>query len=270
LSGLLALFANNLLPVFLIAGCGYVLARVSGLQPRPVSILAFYLFTPCLIFNLLYSNELKTGEIFKMSGFALAGILGIGVLAWIVGQALRVERRLLMAIMLTSMFSNAGNFGLSLNQFAFGEKALAYASLYFVISAVLSYTVGVVVASLGSTGWRQALTGLFKVPVVYAVILGVLFNELGWRLPLPLDRTVGLLGDGAIPVLLVLLGIQLQHSVGSNHTGALWAANGLRLLVSPALAIGLSLAFGLQGPAPGWDPESAMPTAITTTVLARV
>lgn len=269
MSSLLALFANNILPIFLVAGCGFMMARFFEIPPRPVSQLAFYLFSPCLVFNLLTTSQLAPSAILTMSAFSAASILGLGLITWAIGRLLRLDRSLLMALLLTTMFSNAGNFGLSLNLFAFGESALAYASLYFVISAILTYTVGVMVASLGSTGWKKALASLFRVPAVYAVVLALVFNAFNLSLPLPLERAVTLLGNAAIPTLMVLLGVQLQASQWSSHTLALGLSNGLRLIAGPVLGLALSLAFGLQGAAyQAGITESGMPTAILTTVLA--
>jgi hypothetical protein len=167
------------------------------------------------------------------------------------------------------MFGNAGNYGLSLNLFAFGEEALAYASLYFVTAAILTYTLGVFIASLGSMSIKDSLVGLLKVPMVYAVALAFIFTMLGWTLPLALDRTVNLLADAAIPVLLVLMGIQLHHTTWNGQTKALVLSNSMRLVGGPILALGLSVVFGLTGTArQAGVTEAAVPTAVMMTVLA--
>lgn len=269
MSQLLGLFSNNILPIFLTAGAGFISAKYLQVTPRSVSLLAFYIFSPCLIFNLLTTSRLGGGEISRMAGFTVASILLIGLLAGLIGWLLRLERRLLFALLLVAMFSNAGNYGLSVNLFAFGEDALAYASLYFVSVAILMYTVGVVIASLGHASLAKALAGLLKVPAVYAVLLALIFNHFDWKLALPLARSVDLLAGAAIPVLMVLMGVQLQASRWTDHTLALGLGNLLRLVVAPALALGVSLLFRLQGPAfQAGIVESAMPTAVVMTVLA--
>ena len=204
-----------------------------------------------------------------MAGFAIVIVVAVGGLTWIAGRLFGFGRQLLVAVLITTMFANSGNFGLSLTLFAFGKEALTYAALYFVTTAILTYTLGVVIASLGSASLGQALLGLFKVPAVYAVVLALIFSQLDWQLPLFADRTVSLLGNAAVPVLLVLMGLQLQHSKFNGDLRALATSNTIRLVISPALAIGLSIVFGLQGAArQAGIIESAMPTAIMTTVLA--
>ncbi|MFC1936358.1 AEC family transporter [Chloroflexota bacterium] len=269
MTALLSLFTNNLLPIFLTAGAGYLLSRYTELDARTLSRTIFYLFSPCLVFNVLTANQLEGGDSLRITTYAVVFTLLIGVITLLIGLALKLERRILVAVLITSMFTNAGNFGLSLNNFAFGDDAFAYASLYFVMSGMMIYTLGVLIASMGNAGIKQAILGLLRLPTVYAVILALIFNNLGWGLPVPVERSVTLLGQAAIPSMLVLLGMQLKYADLSANKLPLLLANGMRILVAPLLAIGLSVIFGLAGPArQAGITEAAMPTAVMTTVLA--
>ena len=212
MSDLFYLFSNNILPIFLAAGAGFLVAKYLGVSARAVSRIAFYIFSPCLIFVLLTSGKLDGNDITQMAGFAAASILLIGVITAIIARLLRFDRSITAALLITVMFANAGNFGLSLNLFAFGENAVAYASIFFVTSAFLVYTLGVVLASWGHSDIKTAIMGVFKVPVIYAVIFAFIYNWLDWQLPLPVERTVNLLSEAAIPVMIVLLGIQLYNA----------------------------------------------------------
>lgn len=266
---LLLIFSNNLLPILLAAGSGYLAAKFLDVTPRSLSQVAFYIFSPCLVFNLLTSSELTPQDITRMVGFTLVVLIALGVAASLLGLALRLQRSLLVAFVLTVMFGNAGNYGLSLNLFAFGEDALAYASLYFVTTAILTYSLGVVIASLGQSSLKTAIFGLLKVPALYALFLALIFIRFDRELALPLDRTITLLSDAAIPVLMVLMGVQLYNSKWSNHTFTLGMATFIRLIASPALALGISWLFRLEGAAfQAGITESAVPTAIMMTVLA--
>ncbi|MCK4899334.1 MAG: AEC family transporter [Anaerolineales bacterium] len=269
MNSLLILFANNILPIFLAAGAGYLVAKYLGVKPHSISRIAFYIFSPSLIFRLLTTSQLNNNDVFSMVGFAAASMLVVGFITWVIGRILRIQRRLLVAVVLTAMFGNSGNYGLSLNLFAFGEDALAYASLFFVTAAILTYTLGVFIASLGSSSVKKSLQGLLKVPVIYAVGLAFLFNAMNWTLPLAMDRTVNLLADAAIPVLIVLMGIQLRQTRWNGQAKALGLSNSMRLIGGPILALGLSVVFGLTGAArQAGVTEAAVPTAIMMTVLA--
>ncbi|MFU8773425.1 MAG: AEC family transporter [Anaerolineales bacterium] len=269
MNNLALLFSNNILPIFLAAGTGFLAAKYLKVNARSISKVAFFIFSPCLIFTLITTSQLGDYEVLRMASYALVNILVIGAVAWVIGRLIRLERRLLIALLLSTMFVNAGNYGLSLNLFAFGEPGLAHASIYFVISAILMYTLGVVIASLGKFSLKDALVGLLKIPIVYAVILGMLFTRFEWQLPLPFDRTVTILGNAAIPVLMVLMGIQLAKAKWNGEKLAMAVTNSVRLVAAPLLAILLSTPFGLHGVArQAGILEASMPTAVISIILA--
>lgn len=269
MSDLLSLFLNNLLPIFLAAGAGYLLAHRLKVPVRPLSQSAFYVFSPCLIFRLMTSTKLTGAEIGGAVLFSVVTGLGMGLLAWLIGKGLHFERKILAATALTSMFTNAGNYGLAVTLFAFGEEALSYASIFFVTNALMAYSIGALTASLGSSSLAQSLKNLLRVPALYGMLLGLGVMALDWQLPLPVNRAIDLLADASIPVLLVVLGMQLQASQWRGNRLPLAVASGLRLLVAPLLAIGISLLFGIQGATrQALVLEASMPTAVLTTVIA--
>jgi predicted permease len=269
LTNLVLLFIDNLLPIFLAAGTGYLLSRWLKADPRTLSQVAFYIFSPCLVFTILIENQVTENEIIKMLLLAWGVIAVTGVLAWLTGQLFKLDRKMLVAVMLTSIFMNSGNFGMSFNQFAFGQEGLAQSGIFFVSMSIATYTVGIFIASMGRASPRQALVNLLKVPAIYAVLLAMVFLRTGWKLPLPIQRTTDLLGDAAIPTMLVLLGMQLSALRWDGQIRPLLLANSLRLLIAPLAALGLVLVIGLTGVARQVGVlEASMPSAVLTIVLA--
>ncbi len=269
MTNLVLLFIDNLLPIFLAAGTGYLLSRWLKADPRTLSQVAFYIFSPCLVFTILIENQVTENEIIKMLLLAWGVIAVTGVLAWLTGQLFKLERKMLVAVMLTSIFMNSGNFGMSFNQFAFGQEGLAQSGIFFVSMSIATYTVGIFIASMGRASPRQALVNLLKVPAIYAVLLAMVFLRTGWKLPLPIQRTTDLLGDAAIPTMLVLLGMQLSALRWDGQIRPLLLANSLRLLIAPLAALGLVLVIGLTGVARQVGVlEASMPSAVLTIVLA--
>jgi malate permease and related proteins len=249
LRDLLGLFFNNLFPILLAAVIGFALAKWLKINPRPLSQVVFYVFSPILVFNLLTSSQLSNLDILKTAGFALIMLVIVGLITWLLGSILHLNRSILAAVLITSMFMNAGNYGLPLTSFAFGEAALAFASVFFVVNALFTNTVGIVIASSGKMSVVEAIKGLVKFPAIYALIAGVIFLQFKWQLPSGLDRTVTLLSNAAIPCMLVLLGMQLVNIKLDGHIKPLILTSGMRLLVAPAIAFGLSLLFKLSTPA---------------------
>ncbi len=269
MTSLFLLFIDNLLPIFLAAGTGYLLSRWLKSEPRTLSQVTFYIFSPCLIFEILIENQISENEIIKMLFLACGVMTIIGLLAWLTGKAFKFERKMLVAILLTSIFMNSGNFGMSFNLFAFGQEGLAQSGVFFVATSIATYTVGIFIASMGGASPIKALLNLLKVPAIYAVLLAVVCVYTGLKLPQPIQRTTQLLGDASIPAMLVLLGMQLAGLRWNAQIRSLFFANGLRLLVAPLVALGLVLVLGLNGLSRQVGVlEASMPSAVMSIVLA--
>ena len=266
---LAATFANNILPIILLSGAGFALGKVLHIDPRSLGRVVFYVFSPILIFDLLVQNQLKLSEAAIVIAFALFFILMIGALTLLLGVFLKLERSALVAILITTMFANTGNYGLPLVSFAFGEQALSYAGIYFATTTLLFYTLGVFLASLGHMTFKEAILGLFRIPTMYGVVLAVLINILNLEIPMPVARAVELAAGGTIPLMLVLLGVQLTHVEFSGNQRALQLSVSLRLVIAPLAALLFAGLFGLQGfPRQASVTQASMPSMVSATVLA--
>ncbi len=269
LTALLNTFAINLLPILLLSGAGFILGKRLQVEPRPLGQVIFYLFSPILVFNLLWNNRLSWRE---AGGVALYAILLCLLLALLMALALgrtSLTPQTRLGLVLSVAFANTGNYGLPLVAFAFGKEALAYATIYFVTNSLMFNTFGVMVASLGHLNMIRAVGNLLRVPTIYALIAAALAIHFRLQLPASLQRALDLGASGAIPLMLVLLGLELQKVSWSNHRRLIWGTVGLRLLGAPLLAFLLNLSFGFQGKAlQAVLTQSSMPTAVTTTVLA--
>jgi predicted permease len=266
---LLAIFSNNILPVLLLSGAGFALGKALDLDARPLGRVIFYILSPVLIFNLLTSNKLPLDRIGLMVGFSATGSLIIAGLAFLTGKLFRLERGALVVVVLTSMCVNAGNFGLPLVSFAFGQEALAYASIFFATNSLILNTLGVIISSLGHLDLKRALLGLLRVPTIYAIVLAILFIYTGWTLPEPIERTFSLAAGGAIPGMLILLGLELRKFEWSRNLRAMSILVIIRLVIGPLIGLGIAAFFGLQNPAKlAGIAEMSMPSAVMNTVLA--
>jgi predicted permease len=266
---LFSTFANNILPIILISGAGFLLGKLITVDSRTLGRVVFYLFSPLLIFDLLLKSKLDYRQAITTIAYTATVIATLCILAFLLGKLLRLKRPMLLAVIITVAFGNTGNYGLPLISFAFGEQALAYASIYFVTTTILLNTVGVLIASLGHMDLKTALLGLFKVPLIYAVALALLLNGTGFILPAAFVRTIDLAAGGSIPLMLVLLGLELTRVEWTNSLRALGLGAFLRLIAGPLVGILLTKVYNIQGAARSGDIlQASMPAAVATTVLA--
>jgi predicted permease len=246
-----------------------LIGKYLSIDSRTVGRLVFYFFSPVLVFNLITQSQLPFTEMIVTAAYATAVMIACGLLAMMGGLVFHLERRALIAVVLVSMFANNGNFGLPLISFAFGPAALAHSSIYFVTSGVLVNSLGVLIASLGHLNIKNSLLGLLKIPTIYALAAALLTVRFNLALPLPLERSISLVAGGTVPMMLVLLGLELQKAQWTRNLRGLALGTSVRLLAGPVIGLIMASLFGMTGSAKqGSVLESAMPSAVINTVLA--
>jgi predicted permease len=265
-----AILYNNIVPIFIAIGLGYTLERRLKIEIKSVSRTIFYALSPCLVFSSLVKSTVSGEEFWRIASFEMLITLIVALVAWGVARTLHSDRAMESAFLLTILFVNSGNYGLSVNQLAFGDEALARAVIYFVVSSLLVNTTGVYLASRGQARAGDALINVFKVPIVYAVFLAVFVKLINLNVTgSPVFKAVEIVGQGAVPLMLLLLGMQLARTSPAQRVKMAGLAAFIRLVVAPAIAFALANLLSLAGPTlQACVVESSMPTAVTTTVLA--
>ncbi len=266
---LLTILTNQIAPILLAAGAGFFLGRKFKTDIRAVARIAFYILTPCLVYVSLTENRLGGDEFGRLALFTVGVVLLLGLTAFAFGKVIGLDRQALMGLMVVNMFGNTGNYGLPLATFAFGAEALARAVVFYVISTIGVYSLGIVIASSGRANLWQALTGVFKAPVIYGVLAAIGLQLAGVELPLMLSRAVKLLSQAALPVMLIVLGLQLAEVKRPDNLRLITLASLFQLLSGAAIGLLMAALVGLSGPArQAAILEAAMPTAVITTILA--
>jgi len=269
----MTILLDVILPVLLVAGVAALAQPFLRLDVRSISRVAFYLFAPALVFDSLAHSSVGGAEYAQIAAVLLLTTAVLWVLGEVAARLLRLEGPVRSAFLLTLLLMNAGNYGLPVTQFAFGDDGLARAVLFLTVSATLSASLGVYLAARGRASAWLALRRVAGVPMVYAAALGLIFNLFHLTLPDPLLKAVRLLGQATVPVFLVVLGIQLAQTFRAKrhplHLPALTVVAVGRLCLAPALALALAWALGLHGLTRSVVVlESATPTAVVSTILA--
>jgi predicted permease len=265
---LASIFLQNLLPVMLLAGLGLLLQRLLRIDPRPISQIIFYAFSPALVFSLLIKIPFDVSEMLRMAAFVALLLLVLALLSWALARALGLSRTLASAFVLCVTFMNAGNLGLPITQLAFGEVTRAWATVFFCTTSLTANSAGAWIAGVGRTTARRALAGLAKVPAVYAIPLGMILHSRGVSLPPLLAVPVGLLAAATIPSMLLLLGMQLGRNGRPTRPGLLGRQPSCACCF-PALAWTFVQVFRLPpAAAQAGILEAAMPSAVLASILA--
>lgn len=272
MTSILSPMVSAILPILAIAAVGYLLSVLRPIDTEPLAAVSIYVLLPALVFYSLATSEItaETTAIF-FAGIALfTGLMA--VLAELTGRAITHSEPALNGLVLSTSFPNAGNFGIPFMIFAFGAVGRSAAVLFLIGQSVFMYTFGVYVASRGgSISPRAIVERVLKLPLLYATVGALVVRYFGVVPPTgsTVMETIRLTGDAAIPVMLLLLGIELANVENVVALRRVVPGVTLKLLLAPVLAVGIALAIGLTGTVGRvFILEAAMPTAITPLALA--
>jgi predicted permease len=262
---------DAVLPAFLIAALGFFAGSRLKLEKQTLSRVCLHFLVPALAFNSLVTSKVDLAVASKLVAAALAFPFMEIALFFPLFKLLKWDQNRSRAMLLATIFTNAGNYGLPVMLFAFGQEGMDLGVVFMVSQTLLIYTLGVYIAASSQMNAGTAMKQVLKMPAVYAAILGVIVRLSGVRVPDILMRPVGLLAQAAVPVFLLLLGIQL---IGSGAATRSWKVPSigvlLRLVVAPMIAAVLGGVIGLSGlPWKILVLQGAMSTPVNATVLAQ-
>jgi predicted permease len=268
--GLLAsILLSDILPIFAIAGAGFLLARYAGIDVKMLSRVVFYSLLPCLAFRLLVSSTASGPNVAILMLLAVAIMGTMGLVGFGAAKALGLDGKPLRAFLMVVMFSNGGNYGLPVLRFAFGPETLTYGTIFFLTGSVTTYVAGAFFAGSHRSKIAGALEKVWKMPSLYGLAMALIVRAGGHPVPEAIMRPIELLSDAALPVMILVLGMQLERAVWPARPGIVTIAVGISLLVAPVVALGLCALLGLTGPArQAAVILSSMPVAVITTILA--
>ena len=256
-------------PVLLIGAAGYALGRSRLVDAQPLTSLSVAVLAPAISFYAVTTATGDHGVLARMTLYLVLQLLVIGALAIAVSAAFGWDRARRTGLLLATLFSNAGNAGLPLALFAWGSRGLAAALAFFAVQAVIVNVLAAYIAAQAESGARRALRTLARLPVTYAVAAGLLLDVLGVVPPAPVAKAAELLANGAVAVMLLLIGVQLAQVRPGGEWPAITAATVIRLGVAPVLAWVTAPWVGLEGVARQTSIlQSSLPTAVTAAIWA--
>ncbi|WP_342078310.1 AEC family transporter [Yoonia sp. SS1-5] len=253
---------NITAPVFLLAAVGFFWVKL-GFEYRVefVTRLAMTLSVPCLIFVALIRTEIAPEALAAISLASLGAYAVVMVGCLVLVRLLRLDVATYVAPL---SFGNTGNLGLPLALFAFGEIGLGYAVVVFAVMAILSFTIGIWLVSGGGS-----LVRVVKEPLVAATLLGALFLWQGWQTPAFLTNAMDLIGQMAIPMMLITLGVAIAR-LQTKAIGQAIILSVIKVLICVAAGWAATRVFDLEPVAAAvLIVQLATPVAVTSYLLAE-
>lgn len=248
-------------PVFALAAIGFVWVKLGAdYDIAFVTRLAMQVSIPCLIVSVMSTIEIDPEAFTRV---ALASLAAYGAVAVLSVAALRWLGVSFKAYLAPFIFGNTGNMGLPIAYFAYGEQGLVFAMVVFAVMATLSFTLGIWVTA----GLKSPMEPL-KQPVFYSAVLGSVIALEGWTPPNVVLNTLELVGQIAIPAMLITLGVAMAR-LNVRSAGAAFGLSLAKAAICAAAGVGAAWGFGLEDAAAGaLILQVLMPVAVTNYMLA--
>ena len=239
--------AQIIIPIFLLILLGVAMRRWFGLREDfwlQLDRLIYYVFFPALLFSTLSHFKIDLGAATPMlmvaTLFMCAGI----ALGYVAKYLFHAPAKVYSATFQSSFRFNS-YVGLAIAGGFHGQTGLAAIGLLMGFMVPLANVASVLMLARHSEShW---LKEILLNPLIVATAGGIVFSIAGWHLPKMFDTTLGLLAQASLPMGLIAVGAGLRMQGLHSHPGTLWYGVAVKLLMLPAIAWGLAVAFKLNG-----------------------
>jgi len=262
------------LPVFLLIAVGSWMQKVFKLDLYTLAKINFYCITPAAVFMSMYHSNMSGELLGTVTLFYAIYVLILYIIGSVVSRSFRMNKGMKAAFNNSIMLDNAGNYGLPINALVFRGDPLASSiqALVMSLQSLLTFTYGVlsIQGAKLKGNYRAVIIGFLKMPVPYALLLGILFQA--WKLPLPtfLSMPLTYAQQSMVAVALLTLGAQIVKYPIRLYRLDVYISTFIRLLIGPAIGISIVLLLGLEGiAAQALIIASGMPTGVNSSILAE-
>jgi hypothetical protein len=239
IGGLLAVIAGLI---------GYVavgfLLRASGLlspdDAKPLNALLMYVALPALIFSTVQRAQLDWA-LAALPAIAWVVVVGGLVVSWLITRLLKLNGPQTGAFMLVAVFGNTAYMGYPVATALLGDAGLVRA----IISDIFGNTIAIislgtfVVSRFGQRGVRvNPLREVLTFPPFIALAAGLLLHSAA--IPQQVSSWLDALGNLVVPMIMISVGLTLKPAALRGHLPNALIVAGIKLVLLPALALGLS------------------------------
>ena len=263
----------TILSIILMIGIGYALKRIDFLSEKdinPLNKIIMNILLPCMIFSALYSSDLSLIPKLGILPFViLISSFVTGLVSFLILKKLGYDDKKLWTVLVTVMIANTAFMGYPVNLGIFGHEGFLRAIFCDIatmcIFLILSF---VLVIKFGGTV-KKAIRKIALFPPLWAIVFGLGLNILNVPIGPVLNNTVNYLGNGAIPLIMISLGLSIDLAGLSRSKSMVAFTSIMQLLFFPAIAFIVVLFLGLS------DlqytvaiVEAAMPSGMLSLILA--
>lgn len=171
----------KVIPIYLNVVLGFLSSKYLNVQRESIATLLIYILGPIVVFSATISVEINLAvAVLPIFLFIFGSIIAFLSL-FIFKNSWKDSTGNILAF--SSGTGNTGYFGIPL-AIIFFEPGLANIYIFAVLASLLyESTTGFYVTAKGNFTVKESLLKISRLPILYAFILGILFNLLGFQIP---------------------------------------------------------------------------------------
>ena len=227
------------MPVFIFVALGYGFKMIK--HDISESLIEFVIYFSLPALALVKIRELEFDEVvFNIIFIAYLAMFVAAIVSYLIGKALKLERKILATFMVVSIFGNTSFVGFSYVESMFSSKELVYPLVYDQIgSFVALLTIGMVLIAWGAgreekTTIKQKFKMIMTPPlmaIIAAVLLhGVVFPNFVEGILIKLEYTL-------IPLVTMIVGMKLEIKAFKNFFKESMVALGIKMILVPLIML---------------------------------
>lgn len=253
-------------------GIGFFMQRKFDLNLQTLARLNIYFLVPGFIFVKLYSTEISAHLFGSVLFFFILYVILLFIIASFVGKLIGLDKGKKTTFVNSAMFFNSGNYGVPVNDLVFrGDPfAMSIQVIMLTLQNIFLFSYGIFSLQSVKIGKLKAALGYFKMPVLYAMLSGVLLNYFSVPIPSFIWIPANYIADAMISLALFTLGAQVAQMKFVSGLSTVYYSLALRLAIGPIIALGIIYIFKMDGiVAQALFIASAMPTSVNSAVIAQ-
>ncbi|WP_159886320.1 AEC family transporter [Paenibacillus puerhi] len=262
---------NNVIPLTVMIALGVILYRAFQLDIRTLSKLNFYLFSPAVVFKMLYESTLSLAVLGQTLLFFVVFFIAMFILMEIVIRLRRYKDGMIPAMRNSVIFYNSANYAIPLNQLVFVGDAftLSIQIIIMMMQSLLPNTYGIYSVNAKKNEFKKTMRTILSMPVIYVIPIAFLLRWLAVPIPGPIYTPINYISNAFIATALLTLGVQLGSMKWRLMFSDVMLSNVLRLCVGPAVGFAIVLLLGIEGVmAQALVLSCAVPTSLSSVLLA--
>jgi len=252
---------NTVIPVFLIIAIGFIIGKKRKIDVQPIVDLIIYIAGPSLIFVSLAKSNIELNDFLTMVIVTVVFTSILWLLAYIIFKITKSKN---YGLYLPMAHGNTGYLGWPIALFAFGIAGLSRAVIFDAVASVFLFSLGIYVVHR-----RNELKEIFKIPLIYALILGFLFNFFKIPVPKMAFSALEMIGMITIPAALLVLGYKLTE-IKLKSAKIAFLASLFKIGIGFLVAFLIVALFSITGITRDIILlEASMPSAVFTMILCQ-